>query len=95
MVTVLTMFRYNNIIKAVKWIKIYRRGDIWFLASCVEFYKDEKGMNGREAYNYLRETGALSFIIGCWEGLHTTCPSYVIESIDEYIKTHTNSMYES
>jgi hypothetical protein len=63
------------------------RGDIWFLASCVELYKDEKGMTGREAYNYLRKTGAARYITDCWEGLHMTSPQYVIDSIDEYITT--------
>lgn len=66
-----------------------QKGEVWFLAFCVEIYKDEKGMNGRDAYNYLRETDAIRFIIDCWEGLHMTSPLYIIDSIDEYIKTHT------
>ena len=61
------------------------KGEIWFLASCVEFYKDEKKMTGKEAYNYLRNTTAIDFIIECWEGLHMTSPLFVIDSIDEYI----------
>jgi hypothetical protein len=61
-------------------------GKIWFLASCIELYKDEKGMTGSEAHNYLRKTGATNFITNCWEGLHTTGPEYIIDSIDEYIK---------
>ena len=61
------------------------KGEVWFLASCVELYKDEKGLSGSEAYNYLRKTGAVNFITECWEGLHTTSPQYIIDSIDEYI----------
>ena len=61
------------------------RGEIWFLASCIEFYKDEKGISGREAYDYLKENNAVEFIINHWEGLHTTSPLYIIDSIDEYI----------
>ena len=64
------------------------KGEIWFLASCVELYKDEKGLNGKEAYNYLNKTGAVNFITDCWEGLHTTSSSYIIDSIDEYIKNN-------
>ena len=64
------------------------KGEIWFLASCVELYKDEKHLSGQEAYNYLQKTGAVKFIISCWEGLHTTSGSYIINSIDEYIKNH-------
>ena len=62
-------------------------GAIWFLASCIELYKDEKGMSGQEAYNYLRESKALDFIISCWEGLHMTGHLYIIDSIDDFIKT--------
>ena len=64
-------------------------GKIWFLASCVELYKDEKGISGKDAYNYLHKTGAVGFITGCWEGLHMTSPSYIVESIDEYIKNNS------
>ena len=64
------------------------KGEVWFLASCVELYKDEKGLSGQDAYNYLRKTGAVNFITGCWEGLHMTSPLYIIDSIDEYIKNH-------
>jgi hypothetical protein len=68
------------------------KGEVWFLASCVEAYKDEKGLTGREAYNYLRKTGAVGFITGCWEGSHMTSPQYIIDSIDEYISTHSTGM---
>jgi hypothetical protein len=64
------------------------KGEVWFLASCIELYKDEKGMNGQEAYNYLRKTGAVDFITRCWRGLHMTSPQYIIDSIDEYIRNH-------
>ena len=65
------------------------KNHIWFLASCVEFYKDDKGLSGQEAFNYLRKTGALDYITECWEGLHMTGHHYIIDSIDEYIKNHT------
>ena len=62
------------------------KGEVWFLASCVELYKDEKGISGQDAYNYLKRTGALEFIITCWDGLHMTGSLYIIDSIDEFIK---------
>jgi len=65
-----------------------QKGEVWFLASCIELYKEEKRLNGQEAYNYLQKTGALDFITECWDGLHMTSPSYIIDSIDEYIKNH-------
>ena len=68
---------------------IKQKGDVWFLASCLELYKDEKNLSWQDAYNYLKKNGAVHFIIECWEGLHMTSPLYIIDSIDEYIKTHT------
>jgi len=62
------------------------KGEVWFMASCVELYKDAKGLSGQDAYNYLRKTGAVNFITDCWEGLHMTSPLYIIDSIDEYIR---------
>ena len=38
------------------------KGEVWFLASCVELYKDEKGLSGQEAWHYLRKTGAVNYI---------------------------------
>lgn len=67
------------------------KGDVWFLASCVEIYKNEKGMSGQEAYNYLRKMGAISFITEAWEGLHMTSPQCIIDSIDEYVDTHNST----
>ena len=67
------------------------KGEIWFLASCVELYKDEKNLSGQDAYNYLRKTGAVDFIIECWDGLHMTGPLYIIDCIDEYIANHATS----
>jgi len=67
------------------------KGEVWFLASCVELYKDEKGISGQEAYQYLRDTGALGFVIDCWDGLHMTSPSYIVDSIDQFIETHRNT----
>jgi hypothetical protein len=61
------------------------KGEIWFLASCVEFYKDEKGLPGREAFDYLHKTGALGFIINGWEALHTLSPAYIVDCIDDFI----------
>jgi len=66
-------------------------GEIWFLASCVEFYKVEKGISGQEAYDYLRKTNAVDFIINRWEGLHMTSPHYIIDSIDEFIGEHASA----
>jgi hypothetical protein len=62
------------------------QGPVWFLASCIELYKENKGWPGQKTYNYLAQTGALDFIIDSWDGLHTTGPLYIIDSIDDYIR---------
>ena len=63
--------------------------EAFFLGFCVEIYKEEKKMDGQEAFNYLYHTGATRFIIRCWEGLHMTSPLYIIDSIDDFIKNNT------
>jgi hypothetical protein len=63
-----------------------------FLGYCVEIYKSEKHISGQDAFNYLYRTGATDFIIDCWDGLHMTGPLYIIDSIDEYIKTHNSGL---
>ena len=69
------------------------KGEIWFLASCVELYKDEKGMNGQEAYSYLRKTGAVDYITERWDGLHMTGPLYIVDSIDEFVANNYQKAY--
>ena len=61
------------------------KGEVWFLATCVELYKEAKGLNGGDAYAYLQKTGAVKFIIDCWEGLHMTGTQYTVDSIEEFI----------
>ena len=65
------------------------KSEVLFLGFCVEIYKTEKKMSGQEAFNYLYRNGATDFIIKCYDGLHVTGPLYIIDSIDEYIKTHS------
>lgn len=67
------------------------KNEVLFLGYCVEIYKAEKEISGQDAFNYLYRTGATGFIEQCYEGLHTTGHLYIIDSIDEYIKTHAIS----
>ena len=64
------------------------KDEVLFLGYCVEIYKAEKKMNGRDAFNYLYHTGATDYIRRCYGGLHTTGHLYIIDCIDEYIKNH-------
>jgi hypothetical protein len=61
---------------------------IWFLALCVELYKQAKGISGKEAFDLLARTGAADYITDCADSLHTTGHLYIIECIDEYLMSH-------
>jgi len=63
--------------------------EVQFLCYCVEIYKTEKNISGQDAFNYLYSTGATDFIRECYEGLHTAGHLYIVDSIDQYIQTHT------
>jgi len=63
---------------------------VWFLAFCVEIYKQAKEISGKEAWSYLTQNGAIDYIIDCADALHTTGHLYIVESIDKYIKSRAN-----
>lgn len=64
---------------------------VWFLALCVELYKNAKGISGAEAFDLLNRTGATGYIIDCADALHTTGHLYIVDSIDEYLTSQGNS----
>ena len=64
------------------------KDEVLFLGFCVEIYKAEKKISGQKAFSHLYRTGATDFIRDCYEGLHTTSPLYIIDSIDEYINNN-------
>ena len=64
------------------------KDEVLFMGFCVEIYKEEKEISGQDAFNYLYQTGATNFIRNCYKGLHMTGHLYIIDSIDEYIKTN-------
>ena len=68
------------------------KDEVKFLAFCVEIYKSEKDITGKDAYNYLYRTGATDFIINCYGALHTTGSIYIVDSIDDFI---TNNYHDN
>ena len=50
-------------------------------------YKNEKGISGREAMALLSEFGVLEYLSEHWEILHTQSRQWIIEDIDEFIRT--------
>lgn len=57
-----------------------------FIIFCIEIYKENKGLNGKEAYNLLVSSGAIDYIDECYEALHTFGEDNIIWNIDEFIK---------
>ncbi len=57
-----------------------------FKVFCIEAYRAEKGLSGREAIRLFSQFGVLDYLGACYDVLHTTGRAYLIEDIDEFIK---------
>ena len=65
-----------------------RKQDIaYFISFCIEQYKNEKGISGSEAMALLSEYGVLEYLSEHWKILHTQSRQWIIEDIDEFIRT--------
>jgi ATP-dependent RNA circularization protein (DNA/RNA ligase family) len=60
--------------------------EIKFLIYCIEEYKSNKNMTGKDAMTLFEKYGVVDYIIDCYEALHTTGEQYIIHDIDAYIK---------
>lgn len=58
-----------------------------FVSWCIEEYASSKSMNGRNVANMFSEKKALDFLSNHYEILHTQGKSYIIEAIEDFIKT--------
>jgi hypothetical protein len=65
-----------------------------FVIYCVETYKRIKDMDGKTAYQHLNKTGAIEYIDGNYEALHTFGDENIIWNIDEYMKNHSGGYNE-
>ena len=61
-----------------------REGD--FLVYCIERYKSAKGLTGIQVSELFSKYRVWDYIYSCFEALHTTGESYIIEDIDLFIK---------
>lgn len=57
-----------------------------FLSFCIEQYKHEKAISGKDALQILQNSGALTYLEDNYEILHTQSPQWIMEEIDGYIK---------
>lgn len=61
-----------------------RDNDIsYFVAFCIEQYKNAKGMSGAEAASLLFSSGVASYLADNFEVLHTQSRQWLMEEIDE------------
>lgn len=56
-----------------------------FLVYCIEEYKEEKNLSGKEVVNLFRKYAVYDYIKSCYGALCTTGKKYIIEDIDLYI----------
>jgi hypothetical protein len=59
-----------------------------FVIYCVETYKSKKNLDGRMAYQKLKEAGAIEYIDENYGALHAFGDENIVWNIDEYMKNH-------
>lgn len=60
----------------------------YFIAFCIESYKNANGMNGAEVSHLFSETGLTDFLAKNFETLHSQSPRWILEEINEYLSTN-------
>lgn len=62
-----------------------------FLIFCIEEYKSAKNLTGKQVIGLFQKYRVSEYIISCFEALHTTGTSYIIDDIDLYIEARKAS----
>ena len=57
-----------------------------FLVFCLEMYKAEKNLTGKEVMELFKRYGVTDYVLSCYEALHTTGTNYIVEDIDLFIE---------
>lgn len=58
-----------------------------FLVLCIEEYKNQKGMTGKEVLELFNRYSVCEYIKSFYEVLHTTGIQYILNDIDLYIES--------
>lgn len=58
-----------------------------FVIFCIEEYKNQKNMSGKEVLNIFNKYSVCEYIYSFYESLHTTGTKYIINDIDSYIES--------
>lgn len=56
-----------------------------FMIYCTEVYKNKRNLSGKEVSRTFTHYGVWNYIISCFEALHTTSDSYIVNDIDLFI----------
>jgi len=57
-----------------------------FLVYCLEIYRREKNLSGKQVFHLFKCYGVTEYIMSCYEALHTTGWQYTVEDIDAFIE---------
>ena len=57
-----------------------------FKVFCLERYKSEHNMKGKEAFHLFKEYGVLDYLASFYDVLHTFGDKYIVQDIDLFIK---------
>jgi len=58
-----------------------------FLIHCLEIYKNNKSLTGKQVIELFKKHNVLEYIIKYFEALHTTGNKYIINDIDNFINS--------
>ena len=62
---------------------------------CVEEYKNQKGMTGKDVMTLFNKYSVCEYIQDFYEVLHTTGVRYIVNDIDLYIKSRQTAKEKS
>lgn len=62
-----------------------------FKAFCFEAYRADKRITGRETIELFKKYGVFDYLDVCFDVLHTTGRSYIVEDIDIFINARKNA----
>lgn len=65
--------------------------ELAFMVLCVEEYKNQKEMSGKDVMNLFNRYSVFEYIQDFYEVLHTTGVKYIVDDIDLYIKSRQSA----
>lgn len=57
-----------------------------FILFCIEYYKMENKLSGKEVYDIFKKYGVLEYLEEGYEMLHTQGEKWIVNDIKEFIK---------